>query len=112
MRGLLQLWGRVRQDGCNGRSWRGAQGLLHSRRRGVQQARGEFVAACGEGLGEGGGCERLRRCGERTGAGMLRPLLHCCEWGGWGVVLGCYTGEQKGVRRRVRHSRRGCVCAY
>ena len=34
----------------------------------------------GEGLGEGGGCERLRRCGERTGAGMLRPLLHCCEW--------------------------------
>ena len=28
----------------------------------------------------GGGCERLRRCGERTGAGMLRPLLHCCEW--------------------------------
>ena len=69
---------------------------------GLEQARG--CGRCGEGLGEGGGCERLRRCGERTGAGMLRPLLHCCEWGGWGVVLGCCTGEQKGVRRRVNRA--------
>ena len=63
---------------------------------GLEQARGEFVAACGEGLGEGGGCERLRRCGEETGR-ERGCCDRCCTAanGRMGVVGAAALGSRK-----------------
>ena len=71
----MQLWGRVLEDGYNGRSWRGCQGLLHGRRGTV--AGGEFVDAAPRERVEFVNASMLRQR-DGTGAGMLRPLLHCC----------------------------------
>ena len=89
MRGLLQLRGRVRQDGCKGRSWRGARDCCTAG-EGLEQARGEFVAAVAKGWERGevvNACDAAAK--RRDGSGDVATaaaLLRMGGWGSWGLL--------------------------